>query len=322
MNECVILPGLGGFVTTHIAARYDDEKGVFMPPYRTLAFQTGLTTDDGILVQSYMESADLSYPEAVALVEQKVQEIKASLTTNGYYEFEHIGRLSQNVAGHYTFSASSEKEVTAPEFYGLEPLHMTELTTQPIRQPQRIEIPVERKQPVGTEVYPFYSKKGISIHFSTSTINKVAGIVIMFLLVFLFSTPFGTLKPVMSYSSFASSLLESSKPAATHKAVMTKKTTLHTDSIKVQSATRPLKDTTSLTKTTYCIVLASGVTRNNAEAFIANLAQKDIKASVLEKGRMRRVVYSSFTSKEEAQSELRSLRHSKEPFATAWVMKN
>lgn len=316
-NECVILPGLGGFVTTHIAARYDTEKGIFMPPYRTLAFQTGLTTDDGVLIQSYMEVNDLSYPEAATLVRKDIQNIKDTLAKEGYFNFDHIGRLSQNVAGRYYFSNSSDtnNSINSPDFFGLTPVSVPELTTKPLKQPQRVDIPVERKhRPI--EAYPFYSKKGISIHFSTSTLNKIAGIVIMFLLVFLFATPFGTLKPVTSYSGFALSLLDEKETASPRKTVLKRPV------IRKDSTIRPVQRTEPVSSENYCIVLASGVTKANGEAFIQKLAKKGIKTSLLEKGKMRRVVYSSFTSKDKAQAELRALRETHEDFSTAWVMKN
>lgn len=318
-NECVILPGLGGFITTHVAAHYDEEKGMFMPPFRTLAFQTGLTTNDGLLAQSYMESGDLAYPDAVALVGRDISRIKEALSKDGYYDLEGIGRLSQDMAGNYYFSAAiSENNDFSPEFYGLQPVNRAVLSARQPKKVAHVEVPVRPKQTV--EAYPFYSKKGISIHLSTSTINKIAGVVIMFLLVFLFATPFGTLKPVTSYSGFASSLLENVKPVAKVRKATVTVVVPPKDSIKTSAAapkTEPEEE-----KGAYCIVLASGVTHANATIFIKELAKNDIKAAVLEKGKMRRVVYSSFKSKEAAQAELSSLRTENDAFATAWVMKN
>lgn len=310
----MILPGIGGFITTHVAAHYDEEKGLFLPPCRTLAFQPGLITDDGLLVQSYMESDDLSYPDAVAKVNAIVSAIKAELTTNGFYELSTIGRLSQDADGNYHFSADTSHgtEALTSDLYGLTPVSIAALKMKVTPQQTRVDIPIvdrgEEEKP-----YPFYPKKGISIHLSTSTLNKIAGIVVMFLLVFLFATPFGTLKPVSSYSGFNVSLDED-KPA--RKAVPTRIVPKQ-----LVKKTFNKQDTVSQTASgNYCIVLASGVSRTNGEAFIRNLAENGVKASLLEKGKMRRVVYSSFQSKEDAQNELRNLRKTNDLFASAWVL--
>lgn len=317
MNECVILPGLGGFVTTHVAACYDEEKGIFTPPCRTLAFQAGLTTDDGLLEQSFMETDDLTYPEAVAVVAKKMAYLKKLIAQNSFYDLEGIGRLSQDMAGHYYFSAK-ESDFHSPEFYGLQPISLKKLSTRPVVHPQQVSIPVERSVSATANPYPFYSKKGISIHFSTSTINKIAGVVIMFLLVFLFATPFGTLKPSTFYSSFAT-LISNEQPKPVRKKVVRKdlmnRRFIKKDTTKVQP-------TVSLTEAdNYCIVLASGVTRSNGEAFIRQLSENGIKAQLFEKGKMRRVVYSSYKTKTEAQNALNSLRSSNTTFSSAWVIK-
>lgn len=314
-NECVILPGLGGFVTTRIPAHYDEKKGLFFPPYRTLAFQAGLTIDDGLLIQSFMESEDLSYPDAAAKVDNIIQDIKTRLIKDGYYELDTIGRLSQDMDGNYHFSTflPPAEGISSPEFYGLTPVNIVRLAPHTEYDTKQVEVPIEKKH-AEEKPYPFYPKKGISIHFSTSTLNKIAGIVIMFLLVFLFATPFGTLKPVTSYSGFTVSLTQDKPAVPTKQAQVIKKSLVKKTFIK--------KDTVpNIVSSDYCIVLASGITRTNGNAFIQELSQNGIKASLFEKGKMRRVIYSSFKSKEEAQNELSVLRKSNNLFATAWVMK-
>ena len=57
-NDCVIVPGLGGFVTHHISARRVESESRFLPPYRTLGFSPKMVLNDGLLVQSYMQAYD------------------------------------------------------------------------------------------------------------------------------------------------------------------------------------------------------------------------------------------------------------------------
>ena len=78
-NDCVIVPGLGGFMAHHVDARYDETDGTFLPPLRTLGFNPRLTMNDSLLVQSYIEAYDISYPEALRRIEAEVAEIRQHL---------------------------------------------------------------------------------------------------------------------------------------------------------------------------------------------------------------------------------------------------
>ncbi len=61
-NDCVIVPGLGAFVAHHVAARYDEHDGVYLPPLRTVGFNPKYVMNDSLLAQSYVEANDTSYP--------------------------------------------------------------------------------------------------------------------------------------------------------------------------------------------------------------------------------------------------------------------
>ena len=69
-NDCVIVPHLGGFVTHYMPARWVKEENLFLPPYRSVAFNAQLTVNDGLLVQSYMQANDSSYPDTLKWVER------------------------------------------------------------------------------------------------------------------------------------------------------------------------------------------------------------------------------------------------------------
>ena len=83
-NDCVIVPGLGGFMTHHVGARYDDKDQMYLPPLRTLGFNPQLTMNDSLLVQSYIEAYDISYPEALRRIESEVEEVKQHISAAGY----------------------------------------------------------------------------------------------------------------------------------------------------------------------------------------------------------------------------------------------
>ncbi len=116
--DCVIVPGFGGFVAHHRDARFDEADNMFLPPLRTLGFNPKLNMNDSLLVQSYVEAYDISYPEALARVETEVDELKHNIEKDGYYEFENLGHISLNSQGGYVFEPC-ESGILTPELYGL-----------------------------------------------------------------------------------------------------------------------------------------------------------------------------------------------------------
>ena len=117
-NDCVIVPGLGGFMAHHVEAHYDDSDTMFLPPLRTLGFNPQLTMNDSLLAQSYVEAYDLSYPEALKRLEEEVEELKYILDNDGSYELNDIGVLFVNGDGHLEFTPC-ESGILTPDLYGL-----------------------------------------------------------------------------------------------------------------------------------------------------------------------------------------------------------
>ncbi|MBR7028285.1 MAG: hypothetical protein IKI05_02605 [Bacteroidaceae bacterium] len=127
-HNCVIVPDLGGFVAQYVPARYDQESQKFYPPTRLVAFNADLQMNDGLLVQSLMQTYDATFPEMQKAVEDKVADIKDQLFTIGHYDIAGIGRLSPNVEGRTEFEPAQDGLVS-PGFYGLE-----YISAQPLKQ--------------------------------------------------------------------------------------------------------------------------------------------------------------------------------------------
>ena len=103
-NDCVIVPDLGGFVAHHVDARYSEEECLFLPPTRMLGFNPQLTMNDSLLVQSYADTYDLSYPEALGRVEQEVTALRSALDEEGHCDLEGLGTLYKNQEGKLSFA--------------------------------------------------------------------------------------------------------------------------------------------------------------------------------------------------------------------------
>lgn len=117
-NDCVIVPGLGGFIAHNKAAEFKDSANVFCPPVRTIGFNPQLTINDGLLAQSYMQAYDTDFPDASRKIESVVSQIKDSLYKNGQAELENIGTLYYTMAGVYGFEPY-QNAFFSPSLYGL-----------------------------------------------------------------------------------------------------------------------------------------------------------------------------------------------------------
>ena len=127
-NDCVIVPGFGGFMAHYVSAIYDQTDGTFLPPKRTVGFNPKLTINDSLLTQSYVEAYDISYPDACKRIEEEVRELKGHLENEGFYELTDIGVLRVNSEGHYEFSPC-EAGILTPSLYGLGAFEMKVLDT-------------------------------------------------------------------------------------------------------------------------------------------------------------------------------------------------
>ena len=134
-NECVIVPDFGGFMTHLVPARYDADDRSFLPPLRTLGFNPQLRMNDSVLVQSYVEAYDISYPEAIRQVAEEVEELKHILSEEGSYTLTDLGTLTVNSEGNYEFTPC-EAGLLTPELYGLGSYTFKQLKDRrPIEEP-------------------------------------------------------------------------------------------------------------------------------------------------------------------------------------------
>ena len=95
-NDCVIVPGFGGFVAHYSPATRVKEENIFLPPTRTIGFNPQLKLNDGVLVQSYMSAYDTSFADASRIVEKEVNEFIGLLHEEGKAHLDNIeiGRAS------------------------------------------------------------------------------------------------------------------------------------------------------------------------------------------------------------------------------------
>lgn len=331
-NDCVTIPEFGGFVAHYLASRMDEADGTFLPPMRTIGFNPQLKMNDSLLVQSYVEAYDISYPEALRRIEQEVEQIKRQIMYEGFCTLEGIGTLTSNDEGSFLFDPQ-ESGVLTPSLYGLnsfefamlKPLSAANAKTEITTVVQEQEKEEEEKETLQTPLLDIIEEEEEhAIQIKMSWIRNTVAIAAAIVLFFLMTTPVENSRfSSQTMSALQHSIIQKLIPQDTNilppvpvvtskKEYVTKQPVAPVDTI---------KHITSLEEKPYCLVLASQVKRSNAEQFTRMLQEKGFKdTEVYVYKNVVRVVYGHFKSESDAYIELHNLRF-EENFEEAWVYK-
>lgn len=348
-NDCVIVPGLGGFTAHHVEARFDESDDVFLPPLRTLGFNQQLKINDSLLVQSYIEAYDISYPEALRRIEGEVEELRQRLVNDGYYEITDIGVLEMNEDGNIIFTPC-EAGILTPELYGLssfemQPLMAEESTTS--ASSTQVQKPNVEPTPITTTVFDQVgqkeetsandagqdtdtdedAEKTICIKVSWLRNAGIAAAAALLLFFVIFPMSHSGLKNVnigdFNGTSFFSKLMP--KDSQMNNINISEIKASAKDSSR-QSVKDSVKDSIKgiepkVKSDTFCIVLASCIPQKNAERYVEQLHKKGFdKAYAMVNNKMVRVIYGNYTSETDAYNDLQKIR-SKDEFEQAWILK-
>lgn len=91
--ECVVIPGLGGFIVSDKPSSINRINHQFKPPFRNILFNTHLKANDGLLVNQIATSEGLSFKEAKSKVDSVVLSIVEKLKKGESYTFVNIGTI-------------------------------------------------------------------------------------------------------------------------------------------------------------------------------------------------------------------------------------
>jgi len=312
-NDCVIVPGLGGFTAHYIPSEYIVEEKLFLPPQRTLGFNPQLQLNDSLLAQSYVEAYDISYPEAMHMLASEVEEIKQTLFIDGKFCFHGIGTLKYTSEERYEFEPCSAGILT-PSLYALGTFNATVINEVPA-----INMPLS-----GSYVNEELPKAKV---VNITVVRNVLMAAMMLLLFVLATIPAGT----------GSNDVQQCSVIDTHTVTSLVKKGLVADTLAIAEVAEAAdtvpqakeaetvlinaeEQTASPANGGFTIVLASKVSKAGAEEFVKELNKAGYdSAYVFEKGSMRKVVLGNFSSESEAARALSNYRKAYRWFAEAWV---
>lgn len=353
-HDCVIVPKLGGFITNQVEAHYGDN--FFVPPYRTIGFNKNLLINDGLLVQSYMQVYDASYPDAYKQMEMDIDEMLQQLDLNGVFQFEGIGRIRKSVDGNITFesSESSESGMLTPELYGLCALEVK--SVDEVRKEKELintiqstsVLPIQSEGHLSSAYTPDEKdgeEENVTIRLHRRWVDVSIAAVVSVLLFFLFSYP-SFRNSTQSDTCVAGSLyvgkennhkpmenVQVSRKSGVDnkvKEIKGKEEVQEADSTSValqieeniSAGTEQETADEDAVKKEFVLVLASYVSKANSAVFIEKLKSEGFtEAEYIRTGKISRIVYSGYASRDEAADSLNVLRKQNPAFKEAWILK-
>lgn len=82
-HDCVLIPGLGGFLMQDLPARFVSDRNMFYPPSRSIVFNPTLTYNDGLLAASLMRAQQIGYEQASQFIDREIDTLRVLLKRGG-----------------------------------------------------------------------------------------------------------------------------------------------------------------------------------------------------------------------------------------------
>ena len=341
-HDCVVVPGLGGFVQNEVQARIQPGARLFYPASKEIGFNHRLKFNDGLLAQSYQETNGLSFEEANAEIQKAVQEIQEKLEAGKFIRLGRTGTLFM-IDQQLIFRPDHHNHFY-PEAYGLTPFAFP-LLNKLVASEEKVDAPAlvheKEKEKVQANAEPNTKTSRdefIHIRFSRSRVRQLVVGVAVFLFLVLFSKPAG--KPsgnqeagmmhnYLSAPSHVTPIIvnaetepvaalpnkdSSMNPSDTHAAVPT-------PGIQTNKANRALKEVATAYPQGYYIIVSAFFKRKTAQRWIReHEGETFIKDAgiVLGDGHAR-VYVKNCTNQEEATNFLNEFTSSHSEYASAWI---
>jgi nucleoid DNA-binding protein len=131
-HDCVILPGLGGFVANYKPAEFDGSQKTALPPSRQILFNPNLVYNDGLLFAHVSKETDYGYKEVQAMAEVYFKTIKYEVGKGLKFTIEDLGYFFFNKARKIEFEQESADNLLLAS-YGLSYLNYKEFDRVPGR---------------------------------------------------------------------------------------------------------------------------------------------------------------------------------------------
>lgn len=321
VQDCVILPGVGGFVRQTVPAAYDKDAHTFTPAYKELTFNADLRHADGLLTESYRRVYGLDYAEAQHFLEQDVEALRSELRAERKVSLGYLGKLMLGDEEQLIFLPGDEAWLNA-DMYGLKPF-----TWKPL--PAQSTLSAEEAPSTEKEVY--------YIPVTRRVLQGIAGAAAAIALFFLSSTPVVEVNPTAYTASFVPTemmrtMVDAAAPLEgadvegdaaelSAESVLTVAEPVVAQPVPAQP--KPIKAEALVEKPTaqkmYHLVIASFPTKTQADEFMTGVdKQRYQQANVILRNGKYRVYAERYDNRAEAERRLTLLRQTA-CYKDAWL---
>jgi hypothetical protein len=222
--DCVIIPNFGAFIAEYSPADIDGGKA--NTPNKDLLFNSQLTRNDGLLLNSIIEETDIGYAQAKQNIETSVRESKEALIKGESVILKDIGTLTQDEAGFIQFTEAADSS-TWLHSYGLNPVTLSKI-----------------KQKEG----PQQAVKKHTTSKHRQLITKVASVAALIALLVIFATPLSN-HSLINYAGIGYSKPEVAKTPATTPITSEKHTTTPLPKEDIEVVSTPVSRTAEIDTT-------------------------------------------------------------------------
>lgn len=309
-QDCVIVPGFGGFITNYIPAGINPVTHVFTPPSRQVAFNARLRNNDGILANHLVRSIDITYAEAIATIEKLSVEWVNILNKGEKVSIQGIGLIFSDKENNLQFIPESNINLLDDSF------GLTSFSSLPIQKLGTLQKSSEKR--IRTNAVSSARKLPSSLKWA---------VVLLPLAALSFWSAFNTNKVTNLYHNVASvipSPAESSStkttapfavniPAAENNAeVIVPETVKEAEVIATPEAVK--------VENNYFIIAGAFGVKENADKLVESLKAKGYDASIAGQNRngLFRVSIEGFSEMEIALQKTEEMR--KGDFPGAWLL--
>ncbi|UGS21143.1 HU domain-containing protein [Flavobacterium cyclinae] len=297
--QCVTVPGFGAFLTETVSAHVTGSASSFFPPKKVVSFNANVKNNDGLLANHVALQEKMSYELAVIKIGDVVNEWTYLLQNRNRVVLKNIGEISVNNEMNWVFEPANTVNYLT-ESFGLSPFVSPEITREVLKQEVAT---LEEKAPI---IFTPERKRDYSY-------LKYAAIFVVMLGV----GGFG-------YKTYYDQQIET-KTLAVQKNVQEKVQQQIQEATFVISAPVEAVELnvapTVEEKMPYHLVAGAYRSEENANKAVAELKAdgfENAKMLPLNKHNLYPVVYSSFKTLDEAQSERKTIQ--KTHNAEAWLL--
>ena len=313
VHDCVIIPGLGGFIGNYSPARIDPVHHAFQPPFKKLLFNINLKQNDGLLANAVADSYGTSYNDACNLIDLFAEECRQALKTGTSFLIPDVGKLFAGREGNIQFEQDKNANLL-PDSFGLVPF---------------ISPPVSRNESI-------LSRDQLMISSGMQHTGKIFILprALKWAAILVLPIGFAAVIGLTQYNKISfnatnnANILSSVFSRFSSASLVEKKNAPHKQAIiRNTKVTMVIPEIPSETKVpvirpddSFAIIVGAFRMKENAENYIAELNRKGIEATIFDRSRtgLYRVAIGTCSQREEAR-KLLTLAKSAD-FSDAWLL--